>query len=140
MSALPYTVRTYHKSCLRQLHSALTEVVYCRIQRDVLQMWVIGLTYRNVPSKWPFPCVIRYMNRWLLCVSANPRFLAHEFQMPMGFFLGHYKLCGFMTIFLNASSITHPFPCLVLHLTPAITNYSRSKSAALSFRPGAASP
>ncbi len=41
----------------------------------------------------PMVCVcIRHLYKWLLRVSTHPRFLAGEFQAPMGAFLGEQVL------------------------------------------------
>ncbi len=36
------------------------------------------------------------MYKWLLQVSANPRFLACKFQMPMGAYSRHYGTCTYI--------------------------------------------
>ncbi len=39
-------------------------------------------------------CVyMRYVYKWLVHVNAHPRFLAREFQAPMGTYLGDYGIC-----------------------------------------------
>ncbi len=68
----------------------------------------LELNYSKLPSKCPSPCkrpplifddpVVHkckcYVHKWLLSVSAQPRFLVREFQVPMGAYSGDYsKAC-----------------------------------------------
>ncbi len=62
--------------------------------------------YRILPSKRPSPCkrsppifddpmvrvYMRYTYKWLLRVNTHPRFLAREFQAPMGAYSGDYGI------------------------------------------------
>ncbi len=47
---------------------------------------------------------MRYAYKWLVCVSAHPRFFAHQLQAPMGAYLREYGTC--MRLWRNTRVIT----------------------------------